>query len=151
MIRLGASVALATLVAGTAVAQAPGPQAPSSQVVLRISGAWARPSMPERPMSAAYAVIENPGAQAVVLTAVRCDVTPRAEIHESFEENGMMRMRRIPELTVPAGGRVELRPGGHHIMLMMLPQPLVAGGRVTCDLLAGERVAGRLEAEVRAP
>jgi copper(I)-binding protein len=126
----------------------PGPQAP---LPLRVTGAWARPSMPERPMSAAYGVIENPGTAAVVLTGVRCNATPNAQIHESFEENGMMRMRHIPELTVPAGGRVELRPGGHHIMLMMLPSPLAAGGRVTCELLAGERVVGRLEAEVRAP
>ena len=52
-------------------------------------------------MSAAYAVIENPGA-AVSVTAAGCDGVGSAALHESVEENGMMRMRPVPSLAVPA-------------------------------------------------
>ena len=143
------AVCLATGVASALAAQQPAAVPPPT--VLRVSEAWARASQPGRPMSAAYAVIENPGTTPIVLTGVTCDSIPVAQIHESYEENGMMRMRHVPELVVPAGGRVELRPGGYHVMLMQLPAPLAAGGIVRCDLLAGTRVLARFEAQVRAP
>lgn len=47
-----------------------------------------------------------------------------AEIHEMKMEKDVMKMRSIPALELPAGKAVELRPGGYHIMLMDLKQPL---------------------------
>jgi periplasmic copper chaperone A len=132
--------------ASAAVAQQEGGTA-----ALRVRDAWARPSMPGRPMSAAYAIVENPGTAPVVLSAVSCAGTASAELHESFEENGMMRMRPVPTLAVPPGGQVELRPGGYHVMLMGLTRALAQGDRVRCELRAGTAVVARFEAEVRAP
>jgi len=124
--------------------------APAAAMPLRVSGAWARPSVPGRPMTAVYAVLENPGGSPVVLTGATCEVAGMSHIHESFEEQGMMRMRPVDSLVVPAHGRVELAPGGYHIMLMMLRHPLAAGDRVRCELRAGERVVAVVDAEVRA-
>lgn len=149
-IRTLVALGLVALWPGFAPSTAAAQQAPAG-TGLRVRDAWARPSMPGRAMSAAYAVVENPGEAAVALTGVSCEGVASAELHESFEANGMMRMRPVPSLTVPAGGRVELRPGGYHVMLMGLTRALSAGDRVRCELRAASTVVARFEAEVRAP
>ena len=118
---------------------------------LSVHDAWARPSMPGQTMSAVYAVVENPGVTPVAITGLGCDVARSSELHESLEENGIVRMRPVPKLEVPAGGRVELRPGGYHVMLMGLTRTLTPGDRVRCLLRAASALVGRFEAEVRAP
>jgi len=57
-----------------------------------------------------------------------------AEIHEMKMDGGMMKMRAAPRLDVPAGKTVSLAPGGYHVMLMDLKQPLKKGDVVTLTL-----------------
>jgi copper(I)-binding protein len=49
-------------------------------------------------------------------------------------ENDIMKMRAIPRLDLPAGKAVELKPGGYHVMLMDLKQPLKKGEAVPISL-----------------
>jgi copper(I)-binding protein len=58
----------------------------------------------------------------------------RVEIHEMSMDGGVMRMRQIPLLELPAGKAVELKPGGYHLMLMELKAPLKAGDIVPLSL-----------------
>lgn len=89
--------------------------------------AWARPGM-ERGMSAIYMRILNADAQADTLVGVSGDAAELVEIHETYEtDEGLMGMRRIDSLEIPARSSVVLRQGGLHVMLIQLRQDLTAG------------------------
>jgi copper(I)-binding protein len=92
---------------------------------------------------AVYVVIENRGRQADALLAATSDAAATVELHETRHQGGVMRMRPLPRIDLPPGGRVEMRPGGHHLMLLGLTRDLQAGDTVTVRLRferAGERV-----------
>jgi copper(I)-binding protein len=69
-------------------------------------------------------------------------------------EGGMMRMRAVDKLALPAGKAVELAPGGYHVMLMDLAKPLQEGDtvplRLTFEDKAGKRSTVEVKAQVRA-
>ena len=89
-----------------------------------VSGAWVREPIPGRMMSAAFMQLSNPGTADKVLVSARADWAGSIEIHTHLNDNGVMRMRQIESLTVPAGGAVTLQPGGLHLMLFRLQLPL---------------------------
>lgn len=94
---------------------------PASKV--RIEQAWARATPPGVPVGAAYAVIRNGGA-ADRLTAVESTVSERVEIHQTSHQDDRMQMRPMATLDIPASGQVAFEPGGLHLMLVALKQPL---------------------------
>ena len=97
---------------------------------------------PVAPVLAGYLVIENPGARSVRITGASSPLFAAVEIHEMRMKDGMMEMQRLPSLTIPAGGKVELAPGGLHLMLIEPSRPLRAGDHVpvTLDLDDGSRL-----------
>ena len=84
--------------------------------------------------SAVYLLLRNRGVVADRLLGAETPVSEAAELHESRLEDGVMRMRRVEDLVVPSGGEIALRPGGYHLMLLNLHQPLTAGDTVTLFL-----------------
>jgi copper(I)-binding protein len=93
---------------------------------LHIEGAWARPSIPDSP-GAVYLVITNEGNKADRLTGVQTEIAT-AEIHESRLDGDVMKMVPLPEgIEIPANGKLEIRPGGYHIMLVGLERELKPG------------------------
>lgn len=97
------------------------------------------------PNAAAYLTLENHGDLPLRLVGARTPVAERVELHETFmrevEGKKVMGMRPVPFLEVPPKGRVELKPGGYHFMLLGLKRPLKAGEEVEVYLLfAGGRV-----------
>jgi copper(I)-binding protein len=88
-----------------------------------------------------FLTVVNNGAQADRLVSAESDAAMKVEIHETIDDKGVMRMIHRPEgFAVPAGGRLELKPGGKHIMLMGLKSPLEAGKSV--DLVLNFEVQG---------
>lgn len=88
---------------------------------------WARPGVEGR-MSAAYFLISNFKDEDDVLTSVETDAAQTAEVHESYErEEGMMSMREVPNLDLPAKSTVRFEQGGLHVMLMQLTRQLSDG------------------------
>src|SRR5581483_4449831 len=73
-----------------------------------------------------YLTVTDSGAPNV-LTGVSSPVAAKADLHESFDDHGVMKMRPVSQLPVSQGKPVTLKPGGYHIMLMGLKQPLTAG------------------------
>lgn len=67
----------------------------------------------------AFVKIVNSGAEPDRLIGVRADY-PKVEIHETIEKDGVAKMQPAGEIEIPAGGTVELKPGGYHIMFMGL-------------------------------
>jgi len=107
---------------------------------IAVEGAWARPSRPmpqgEGDVTAAYMAIRNNASEAGErLLGVRLDGrTGTVEMHRSQEIDGVMRMRRVDAITVPAGGTVRLEPGGYHLMLYGLSEPLEPGEELSLVL-----------------
>lgn len=100
---------------------------------ISVSDAWVRnPPISDQP-DAAYLVIQNNGA-ADQLLSITSDIAQTIELHESMESNGMMQMSPVPSIPIPANGKVELKPGGFHIMLIGLKQPLKTGDKVQLTL-----------------
>jgi len=92
-----------------------------------VEQAWLRATPPGAMMGAGYLVIDNSSGAADRLLAATVEGVPSVEIHRTVIVDGMARMRRAEPLDVPAGQRVVLEPGGLHLMLMGLTEPLVAG------------------------
>jgi hypothetical protein len=61
-------------------------------------------------------------------------VAGRVEMHITVRDGDVMKMREVTSFEVPAGGSVELKPGGAHLMLLDLKRPLKRGGRVPLTL-----------------
>ncbi|MDW8311479.1 MAG: copper chaperone PCu(A)C, partial [Burkholderiales bacterium] len=96
---------------------------------------WARATAsPAIKNSAAFLVVENKGATPDRLLGVSGDVAQKLELHTMVREAGVMRMREVPAFDIPAGGKLELKPGGLHIMLIGLKQPLKEGERFPLTL-----------------
>jgi copper(I)-binding protein len=98
------------------------------------SAAWGRPSPKIAGATAVYVVIENKGGQADRLTGAASAAAKTVELHESYMENNVMKMRPVAGLDIPAGGKVELKPGGYHIMLIDPVKPLAVGDEISVTL-----------------
>jgi len=104
---------------------------------------------PTQANTAAYMVIENNGAAAVTIVGASSELAGRVEIHTTREVDGLQRMVQLEQLELAPGQRLELAPGGTHLMLLGLEQMPVAGQRVPLCLqpAAGGEVC--VSAEVR--
>ncbi|MGI9404725.1 MAG: copper chaperone PCu(A)C [Hyphomicrobiaceae bacterium] len=109
--------------------------------------AWARPMIGGSATSAVYLKIRNTTGEDDRLVSVKTPVSEKAEIHVSRNENGIMRMRRLGEgVPVLAGEMVSLEPGGRHVMLIGVQEPLVKGE--TFPLTLTFEKAGEIEIPV---
>lgn len=92
-----------------------------------VSGAWSRPA-PQGGNGAGYATLFNNTPTADKLIDASSPVAQRIEIHESMVMSGKAMMHPRPGgLPIPAGGGAALKPGGWHLMMIGLKQPLKAG------------------------
>lgn len=92
-----------------------------------VEAAFARASAGPARNGVAYMTIRNAGDRPDRLLAVRTDVSKKAELHTHLNEGGVMKMRPVEAIEVPAGGMAMLKPGGDHVMLMGLSAPLKEG------------------------
>lgn len=143
---------------------------PAAQV--EVSDAWARTSPRVADAGAVYMHIANGGDADDALVGVEVDgtVAGRAELHETVAAAdddamdddamdddgmdddggmGMMEMRPVDRIEIPAGGSVDLEPGGHHIMLLELAAPLDAGSSIELTLEFEESGEQVVTADVR--
>lgn len=124
-------------------------QAPAEPNV-RIDDVWARSVAPGQSMGAAYMTIANDGDGPDRLTSIKISVAASTEIHQTKTENGVSSMSAVGPLDIPAHGKVELKPGGTHAMMMGLNVPLQPGDRFFVDLnfeKSGKRtVSGKIVA-----
>jgi copper(I)-binding protein len=119
---------------------------------VQVSDAWARATVVGQKGTGAFMKLTAP--EGATLVGAVSPVAGVVEIHEMAMEGTVMRMRALPKgLALPAGKAVELKPGGHHVMLMDLKQQLKAGEKVKLDLQFElrdkKRVTQPLEIEVR--
>ena len=95
---------------------------------LRIHEPWARATIGVSKTAAAYLTVMNQGSDADHLIGIATPVAENAMLHTTaIGDDGVMKMRPVEAIEVPAGGEVRLEPGGPHIMLMGVHEPLMAG------------------------
>ena len=94
---------------------------------LIISDAWVRATPPGKMMTAGYASLENVSKDVITITGVSAEVAGHTSLHETRIERDRSTMRPVAQLSIKAGERVSLKPGGLHIMLMKLSESLTDG------------------------
>jgi copper(I)-binding protein len=108
--------------------------AASSVAGISVRDAWARPA-PAGGSSAAYMTVANVSGVDDALLSVSSSAGD-AQVHQStMGGSGMTGMQAVDRVVVPAGGSVELQPGGYHVMLMDLRGNLVVGSTIQLDLV----------------
>lgn len=117
---------------------------------LTVSSAWSRAMPPSVPTGAAYFKLNNAGEQQERLIGAQTPRAGKTELHTHVHEGDIMRMEQIDSVEIPAGGQAEFKPGGNHVMMFELKEPLVAGdsfpltlifehaGEVTVDVMIQE-------------
>jgi len=99
-----------------------------------IMNAWVREAHPAAPVNAGYMTLINVADEDLQVARVESDAFETVEIHEMAPVDGMMKMRRIRNLVIPARGQVALEPGGMHLMLKRPRAPLNAGEKIDVTL-----------------
>ncbi|WP_235906773.1 copper chaperone PCu(A)C [Pseudomonas saliphila] len=113
---------------------------------LVIDHPWARAMPTTATTGATYLRIDNNGEVGDRLLGVETPAAKSAELHEHVHAGGLMKMQKAADLTIDAGESVILEPGGYHIMLINLQQPLVDGEKFPMTLRFEQ--AGTVEVEV---
>ena len=93
---------------------------------ITVASPWARATAPSQKVGGVFLTLVDTGAPDR-LVAAASPIGDMVELHQTVNENGVMKMLPIPALDLPAGQSVMLKPGGYHLMVTGLKQPLVAG------------------------
>ncbi|HTR56570.1 MAG TPA: copper chaperone PCu(A)C [Casimicrobiaceae bacterium] len=110
---------------------------------------WVRATVPAQRATAAF--MQLVAAQGTRLVAASSPVAGMAEIHEMSMVDGVMKMRAIKALDLPAGKAVVLDPGGYHVMLLELKSQVRVGDVVPLTLVFEDRENRRTTVDVKAP
>lgn len=111
---------------------------------ITITNAAARATPDGAVVAGGYLTIANGGAEADRLVSASSPRAGRMELHEMAMDGGMMTMRPVTGIDVPAGGMVELKPGGLHLMFLDISAPFKAGETIPVTLTFEK--AGAVEA-----
>lgn len=102
---------------------------------LEITSAWTRATLPGQPAGGGYLTIENNGPEADRLVSATSPLTPMTQIHEMKMEGDVMKMGELTGgIEIPAGSKVELAPGGLHIMFLGLKEGIKEGDAIKLTL-----------------
>jgi uncharacterized protein YcnI/copper(I)-binding protein len=102
---------------------------------ITVTGAYARAMLPGQPVGGGYLTVKNMGTDNDRLVSAASPSAGVVELHEMAIQSETMRMRKVNNgIAIPAGGTVELKPGGFHFMFMKVKEPFKAGGTVPLTL-----------------
>ena len=122
---------------------------PVAAAEITVQDPFARASAGMAETGAAFMKLSNASAVNDQLVAASTPVSAKTELHDHIKEGDIMRMRQVPSIEVPAGGTVALQPGGLHIMLMGLKQPLREGETFPLTLTFAHAGAVTVEVPVK--
>ena len=111
----------------------------SGEPDIQLGNAWARPTRGDAP-AAVYVAINNKGSADDRLIGAFADRAAMAMVHQSELVDGVATMRMAGEINIPAQSRIEMVPGGTHVMLEGLRAPLQTGDQF--DLVLKFRKSG---------
>ena len=126
-------------ISGTAFSQA------ASVGAIKIENAYTRATVPGQQVAGGFMKIENKGVADQLLSA-SSPAAGEVQLHEMAMDGNVMKMRQVKDIAVPAGGAVELKPRGLHLMFMNIKTPLLAGQTVPVKLKFAK--AGEVEVKI---
>ncbi len=103
--------------------------------VVAIMNAWVREAHSDALVNAGYMTLINVGSKPVILSTVESEAFESIEMHETVQVDGLMEMRAVTDLVIPAMGQIHLQPGGKHLMLMGPRNHLAKGQTVAMTLV----------------
>lgn len=112
---------------------------------ITVAHPWARATPQGAKVGAAYLEIKAGKGVSDKLVAARSAIAGTVEIHDHVSEGGVMKMRKVSAVAIPAGKSVVLGPSGHHVMLMDLKAPLKEGDLLKLTLVFEK--AGEIEVD----
>jgi copper(I)-binding protein len=112
---------------------------------VRVSEAWVRTPNPAVDVAAAFVTIENNTGAPLALVAVSSRGAAVVEMHETRTVDGMMSMQKVDRIVVPAHGTTTLAPGGSHLMMTGLAQPLLSPVELTMRFDDGTVITANAE------
>ena len=119
---------------------------------IEVRNAWARAPAPGQSTAGIYMDIVS--ADGAALVGVKSVLAKRAELHSTSMQDGVMRMRAVERIELPAKRKVSLAPGGQHVMLIDMVRALRDGEKLPLELIledtGGARSTLRVDATVRA-
>ena len=133
-------VAMSITISGATLAQT------AATGAIKIENAYTRATVPGQQVAGGFMKIENKGAADQLISA-SSPAAGEVQLHEMAMDGNVMKMRQVKDIVLPAGGTVELKPGGLHLMFMNIKAPLAAGQTVPVKL----KFAKAGEVEVKMP
>jgi copper(I)-binding protein len=145
---------LAATIGGFVLVPSTNAASPSGSVLatndgVKVQEAWARASAGAASTGAAYVTLVG-GAQPDQLVGSTTPVAATAEVHETINDNGVMKMRPVASIPLPPGQTVTFTPGGYHIMLTGLQKPLTVGRSFPLTLTFAHAGPVTVDVQVRA-
>ncbi|HUP98764.1 MAG TPA: copper chaperone PCu(A)C [Usitatibacter sp.] len=113
-----------------------------------VKDAWVRGMVAAQKSTGAFLTLTS--SEDAKLVAVSSAVAKSTEIHHSEMSNNVMHMHAVDAIVLPAGKAVELKPGGHHLMLMGVSKPVKEGDKVPLTLTIEDRHGKKSRVEVEA-
>jgi len=123
------------------------PRSEADEIVVK--DVWIPEGPPSARASAAFMVIENHTAKEIALVAAKTEAARATELHKMEMRNETMEMKKVERIPIPAHGKVELKSGGLHLMLIGLTKPLKEGDKVSFTLQFSDSTEKTIQAVVR--
>ncbi len=114
-----------------------------------VEDAYVRSMPPTQTVTGAFLVFKNSTDSDRAVVSAESDVSDKVELHTHLHEDGVMKMRQVDQIDVPAGGETVLEPGGFHVMLIGLKQPLKLGQMVDIKFYIDDGSSTQVQAEVK--
>lgn len=114
-----------------------------------VKNAWVREAPPVSPVLAGYMIIENHTGKTKNLISVKSSAFQKIEIHRTVHKDGVASMEGQDKLPIAAEGKVELKPGGTHLMLINPTNRLKAGDTVSFTLIFANGSKSIISAKVK--
>lgn len=118
---------------------------------ISVGDPYVRQAPPGAMATGAFMTIRNSGKQEVRIVSASNPASAVTELHTHLNEGGVMKMRQVKDILVPAGGEAVLKPGGLHVMLIDMKGPLSAGDTVPITLKLEDGSSKEIGAIVRNP
>lgn len=116
---------------------------------ISVDSPYVREVPPGQMTSASFLTLTNSTDKEISLIKVTSDVAKNIELHEHIHEDGMMSMRQVTKVLIPANGKITLKPGGFHIMLIGLTLKIKAGDIIDLGLEFDNKEKQTIKAEVK--
>ena len=117
---------------------------------LSVEQPWSRATPPGAKIGVGFMQLRNSGTATERVVGATSPIAGRVEMHVTTREGDVTKMRQVESFDIAAGGAFELKPGGAHLMLVGLRQPLKQGDKVPLTLKLGKGGEVRIDLTVEA-